>query len=141
MKTHYEVLDVDRQASIGDIAQRYRHHLSQHVASNQNRVIRKKDQRRLQRMREAYLLLSSPSRRRAYDVQLARQERVRRRWFEAAGLAGCVLMLLAGALLILRGYWRAHERDVPPAQHAARMVKTNQESGAVTLSGMVQIRD
>lgn len=137
MKTHYEVLGVDRQASIGDIAQRYRHHLSQHVVSNQNRVIRKKDQRRLQRMREAYLLLSSPSRRRAYDVKLAQQERVRRRWCDAVGMAACVLMLLAGALLILRGYWRAHERDVPPAQHAARAVKTNKESAAGTLSGML----
>lgn len=137
MKTHYEMLGVDRQASIGDIAQRYRHHLSRHVVRNQNRLIRKKDQRRLQRMREAYLLLSSPSRRRAYDVQLARQERVRRRWREAAGMAACVLMLMIGALLMVRGYRDFHEHDVLPATQAARAGKAIKASTPVPFADML----
>jgi curved DNA-binding protein CbpA len=140
MKTHYEVLGVDRQAPIADIAQRYRHHLSQHVVSNQNRVIRKKDQRRLQRMREAYLLLSSPSRRRVYDVQLEQLERARRRWYEAAAMAACVAMLVVGTWLILRGYWGMREHEAPAAPqvaHTANIAKADGSSAPFTLSGML----
>lgn len=118
MKTLYEVLGVDRQASITDIAQRYRHHLNQHVANSHNRVIRRKDQRRLQHMREAYLLLTSPSQRRIYDIKLARKERARMRLVERIGIAACVVMLLSGAALIVRGYVQAQEKGAPQVVRA-----------------------
>lgn len=120
MKTLYEVLGVDRQASITDIAQRYRHHLNQHVATSHQRAISKKDQRRLQQMREAYLLLTSPSRRRAYDLKIAQAERARNRWTTKAGIAACVAMLVAGAALIVRGYFQIQEKTSTASTHAVR---------------------
>ncbi|HEY0844763.1 MAG TPA: DnaJ domain-containing protein [Noviherbaspirillum sp.] len=129
MKTLYEVLGVDRQASITDIAQRYRHHLNQHVVNGHQRKISKRDQRRLQRMREAYLLLTSPSKRRAYDISLERTERARMRRMERAGIAACVVMLLAGGLLMVLGYLQVREKP------SSEMVRA-EKGGSAPVSGM-----
>lgn len=118
MKTLYEVLGVDRQAAIADIAQRYRQHLNDHIAGKGKHPLSKRDQRRLQRMRDAYLLLSSPSRRRAYDQQLELQARERGRRIERAGVAFCIALLLGGMLLIGQGY-RLAQKKLATASNAA----------------------
>lgn len=110
MKTLYEVLGVDRQAAIAEIAQRYRQHLNDHIAGKGKHPLSKRDQRRLQRMRDAYLLLSSPSRRRAYDVQLDLQAKERGRLIERVSVAFCIALLLGGMLLIGQGYRVAQKK-------------------------------
>lgn len=136
MKTLYEVLRVDRQASITDIAQRYRHHLNRHVLNGQQRTVSKKDQRRLQEMREAYLLLTSPSRRRAYDQQIARLERARQRWTARIGISVCVAMLVAGAALIVHGYVQMQEKTLTAQVHTARADKAASETLPETLTAL-----
>jgi hypothetical protein len=55
-------------------------------------------------MRDAYLLLASPSRRRAYDHLLERRAQLRRRLSDAGGMVLAVLSLLAGIALIGGGW-------------------------------------
>lgn len=126
MKTLYEVLGVDRQAAIADIAQRYRQHLNDHIAGKGKRPLSKRDQRRLQRMRDAYLLLSSPSRRRAYDQQIELQARERGRRIERAGVALCIALLLGGMLLIGQGYRQA-QKKLATASNAAPTTDVEKE--------------
>lgn len=125
MKTLYEVLGVDRQAAIAEIAQRYRQHLNDHIAGKGKHPLSKRDQRRLQRMRDAYLLLSSPSRRRAYDLQLDLQSKERARVIERVGIAFCIALLLGGMLLIGQGYRVAQKKsavasNAAPATHVEK---------------------
>lgn len=130
MRTHYEVLGVDRQATMADIAQRYRHHLNQHMAASrdsQDSARRQKDQRRMQRMREAYLLLSSPSRRRAYDLYLDQRERAQRSLVARSGMACCVVMLIAGALLMGRGILRMQVNGMPVVPQVVQMEEAANE--------------
>lgn len=106
MKTLYDKLGVTRQASASDIELSYRHSLSQHIAGNRSYPLRKKDQLRLQQMRQAYLILSSPSRRMEYDLKLDQLEHARLRRIERFGTAVGLVLLVAGLVLIARGYYR-----------------------------------
>ena len=49
-------------------------------------------------------------------------------------MAACVLMLMIGALLMVRGYRDFHEHDVLPATQATRTGKANMSSPPVTLA-------
>lgn len=105
MTTLYDKLGVKRQASASDIALSYRHSLNMHIAGKRNHPLRKKDQLRLQQMRQAYLILSSPSRRMAYDLKLDQLECARLRRIERFGTAFGLLLLVAGLALIARAYY------------------------------------
>ena len=105
MKTHYDKLGVTRQASHSEIEQSYRHSLNAHIADNRNRPLRRKDQLRLQQMRQAYLVLSSPSRRMDYDLKLDQLEHARLRRIERMGTVAGLILLLAGLALIASGYY------------------------------------
>jgi hypothetical protein len=117
MKTLYDLLGVDRHASFSDIERSYRHSLNEHIAGGSRRAWRKADQLRLQKMRQAFLVLSSPSRRMDYDLKLDQQEHARLRTIERVGTIVGVLMLIAGLALIARGVF--HHRETAPAEHAA----------------------
>ncbi|RJF97183.1 J domain-containing protein [Noviherbaspirillum saxi] len=100
MKTLYDLLGVAPQATHLDIEHGYRRHLSRHLLGNAGRPLRKKDQLRLQAMRNAYLVLSSPSRRQAYDRILAHQKQRRNRLFDIGGAILAVTSLVAGLAII-----------------------------------------
>jgi curved DNA-binding protein CbpA len=134
MKTLYDVLGVDRQATLADIEQSYRHSLNQHFAGTGKHSLRKQDRLRLQKMREAYLLLASPSRRHAYDLHLERREGARLRTFERLGMVFGVLLLVLGLALIGRGYYRIQEREKAAAVIAPEAVKAGGETRTAALA-------
>lgn len=118
MKTLYDVLGVDRQASLADIEQSYRHGLNQLIAGNprsRKRPLRKKDLLRMQQMREAYLLLASPARRLDYDVRLEQMMLARMRTAVRVRMAFGVLLLVAGVALIGGGYYRMQAQEAASA--------------------------
>jgi DnaJ-class molecular chaperone len=117
MSTYYDKLDVTRHASSSDIERSYRHSLNEHIAGNRSRQLRKKDQLRLQQIRQAYLTLASPSRRREYDLRIDQMEHARLRKIERIGTVIGLTMLFAGLTLIAHSYY--HQRfDDKPAVHA-----------------------
>ncbi|RZI44342.1 hypothetical protein EGT07_02655 [Herbaspirillum sp. HC18] len=117
MKSLYEVLGTDRGASAAEIEQRYYGLLSRHLAGN--RPLSRKDQQRVQQVRQAYLLLSSPRRRRDYDAQLKQRERARARTVVRMGGIAGTIMLVAGLALIGRSYFRLQTPEPPAVESAA----------------------
>ena len=99
MKTLYDLLGVRRQATLIEIEQGYRRHLNRH-RGNKHRKPRKKDELRLQNVRHAFLLLSSPPRRETYDRELALREQRRDRMLDICGAILAVSSLLIGLALI-----------------------------------------
>lgn len=100
MKTLYDLLGVRRQATLIEIEQGYRRHLNRHFAGNVRGKLRKKDQLRLQSVRNAFLLLSSPLRRQTYDRELTMREQRRDRMLDIGGVILAVTSLLTGLALI-----------------------------------------
>lgn len=100
MKTPYQILGLDPRASYVDVEHQYHAVLQMHFTKQGARPLRKRDQRRLRAVRDAYLLLSSPSSRLAYDMDLRNRtiEAANRRR-RVAGLAGIASLLLGVALL------------------------------------------
>jgi len=133
MRTLYDVLGVDRYASFSEIEQSYRLNLKEHLDASCDAPVHKKDQRRMQQMRQAYLLLSSPSRRLDYDLQLDRIEQARLRRAELAGTVIGAVILIAGLVLIVHGYHRLQQ----PAPHApvrmADVAQNSESAAALTL--------
>jgi DnaJ-class molecular chaperone len=121
MKTLYDVLGVDRHASFADIEHSYRHSLNEHISGNTRRAWRKKDQLRLQQMRQAYLLLSSPRKRLEYDLRLNELEHTRLRRLERVGTGIGLVLLLAGLAIIGHSYYRQIYGDMPRMEPAASM--------------------
>lgn len=105
MRTLYDLLGVDRRASFSDIEQSYRHSLNAHIGKR-GLPLARKEQLRLQQMRQAYLLLSSPILRMEYDLQLNRLERERLRKIERVCTRIGLVLLVVGLTLIGRGYYR-----------------------------------
>lgn len=113
MKTLYALLGVARDASSEQIELGYRKSLDTYLADPE--LQHQDDVRlRMQAVREAYLLLSSPARRRAYDQRLdansqahevheGRAERGRTPW--------TALLLLAGLLIVGGNYYHKVQRD------------------------------
>jgi curved DNA-binding protein CbpA len=119
MKTAYELLGVPRTATPSEIEHRYRYALNTHMVQCGSRRLSKKERARVCAMRDAYLLLASPARRRAYDQQLAQRARVRNLIVDTGGMALAVLALLAGIALI-GGAARLMQPDVEPSAQTSR---------------------
>ena len=138
MKTLYDKLGVTRHASYAEIDQNYRHSLNEHIAGNRNRPLRKKDQLRLQQIRQAYLTLSSPIRRLDYDLKLDQLEHARLRKIERVGTGIGLVLLVAGLALIAHGYYRqvhAVESEVQVVQHVIPDAHAQLESTILASKG------
>jgi curved DNA-binding protein CbpA len=101
MKTLYDLLDVRRQASHIEIELGYRRHLNRHLIGLGRRPLSKRVQQKLQTMRHAYLVLSSPGRRQAYDLDLMQREQRRNRMLDIGGAILAVSSLVIGMGLIV----------------------------------------
>jgi curved DNA-binding protein CbpA len=114
MKTPYQILGLDSRASNVDVEHRYHAMLNAHIAKHGGRPLHQRHQQRLQAVREAYLLLSSPSSRLAYDMDLRiRELETAKRRRRAAGMAGIASLLLGMALLV-GGVFHALHSDTAP---------------------------
>jgi len=115
MKTAYELLDVPHTATPSEIEHSYRFTLNAHIVECGKRRLSKRERAQVKAMRAAYLLLASPSRRRAYDHQLERRMQLRRRLSKAGGMALAVMSLLAGIALIV-GAWPVRQSQAEHLQ-------------------------
>jgi curved DNA-binding protein CbpA len=105
MKSLYDVLGVSSQATAAQIEQGYKFCLDSFVsasrASNEEDIIRAKA------IREAYAVLSSPSRRQAYDEKLKAREQVTYQVIEKVGFPwvkiSLVFLMVAGSI-----YYKIH---------------------------------
>ena len=98
MKTLYDLLDIERNAAHADIERGYRRCLDAYLA-NKGTGQPDRETLQMQAIREAYLLLSSPARRKAYDEKLRESAETRYARAAAGGLPRASLML-AIALLV-----------------------------------------
>jgi DnaJ-class molecular chaperone len=118
MKTPYQILGLDSRASNVDVENRYHALLTSHIARHGARPLqqrlRNRHRQRMQAVREAYLLLSSPSSRLAYDMDLRiRELEAARRRRRAAGMAGIASLVLGIALLVGGVFHAMHSDTVP----------------------------
>ena len=98
MKTLYDLLDIERNATHVDIERGYRRCLDAYLA-NKGTGQPDRETLQMQAIREAYLLLSSPARRKAYDEKLRESAETQYARAAAGGLPRASLML-AIALLV-----------------------------------------
>ena len=115
MKTAYELLGVSRTATPSEIEHSYRFTLNAHIVECGNRRLSKRERAQVKAMRDAYLLLASPARRRAYDHRLERRAQLCRRLSDTGGMALAVLSLLAG-IALLSGGWPVRQSQAERAQ-------------------------
>lgn len=132
MKTLYDLLEVSSHAPLSDIEHGYRHRLNEYIVRNgNNRPLPKKAQAHLRRLREAYLLLSSPSRRQAYDQHLKEVQQARERMADIGSIVCGALLLAAGLLLIgLSAYQRLQQSDARPMQKNSVAAPAQELAGA-----------
>jgi hypothetical protein len=105
MKTLYDLLGVKPEATQMQIEEGYKRRLD-HYLERQGIGKPDKETRRMQTIREAYLLLCSPDRRQAYDQQLRLYQKARSQvssrshLVRAALLMAVVLALSAGVYML-----------------------------------------
>jgi DnaJ-class molecular chaperone len=99
MKTLYDLLGVDAEATQAQIEQGYRRQLD-HYLARQSAGKGEHEIRRMQNIREAYLLLCSPPKRQIYDHQLRMFQKARAQLFNPGKLirAGLLLLGLTAAI-------------------------------------------
>lgn len=106
MKTLYDLLDVEAGATLAQIEQGYKRQLDRYLDRPQTGR-NEQETRRMQNIREAYLLLCSPQKRQIYDQQLKLFQQARKRVFNRAnlwraGLAALGMLAAAGGLYLFR---------------------------------------
>jgi DnaJ-class molecular chaperone len=107
MKTLYDLLDVEAGATLAQIEQGYKRQLD-HYLNRPQAGRNEQETRRMQNIREAYLLLCSPQKRQIYDQQLRIFQQAKKRVFNRAnlwraGLAALGVLAVAGSLYFMRG--------------------------------------
>lgn len=116
MKTLYDLLGVDDGASQAQIEQGYKRLLDRYLERPQAGH-NDSETRRMQNIREAYLLLCSPPKRKIYDQQLQMFRQMRRGLLQRIGLWPAVLVvvaMLAGSGL----YFHTAVASQPPLDQA-----------------------
>ncbi|HJV81918.1 DnaJ domain-containing protein [Noviherbaspirillum sp.] len=111
MRTYYDVLGIDRNARSIDIEYSYRYGVNEQIDDPSSPVSQKKKRVRLQQLREAYLVLASPSRRLAYDRRLHQLELARARRRQRLRTTASMLLLVIGLALVISGVFYRMERS------------------------------
>jgi curved DNA-binding protein CbpA len=101
MKTLYDLLGIDPKATQAQIEQGYKRRLD-HYLERQGVGKPDEETRRMQMIREAYLLLCSPQRRQAYDQQLRLYQKARAQMSNRSNRK-YVALLMVVLLLVIAG--------------------------------------
>ena len=110
MKTLYDLLGVDAGATQAQIEQGYHRQLDQYLV-RQSAGKGGQDIRRMQNIREAYLLLCSPPKRQIYDLQLQMFQKARVQLFHSGKLVRAALLMLGLSAVIGGVYLRQTMHD------------------------------
>lgn len=105
MKTLYDLLEVEAGATQSQIEQGYRRQLDRYLERPQA-IKSEHETRRMQNIREAYLLLCSPPKRQVYDQQLRLFQQAGKRVFNRANLWRAALAALG--MLAVAGVYLWH---------------------------------
>ena len=125
MKTLYDVLGVAADATHSQIENGYRVCLEAFIDSQGTVETAEADARRMRLIREAYLLLSSPKRRSAYDRRLQRyrawrgKEMLRRARMRIVALCLGVTGVAGGVYALANYYFFSHAEPAVTAAAAA----------------------
>ena len=106
MKTLYDLLGVDPAATQAQIEQGYKRQLDRYLERS-NTGKHDHETRRMQNIREAYLLLCSPQKRQIYDQQLRIFQKARAQIFNRGNLLRAAALTL-GALALIGGIYLRH---------------------------------
>jgi len=103
MKTLYDLLGIEPTATQSQIEQGYRKRLDHYLA---RQGVGKPDQetRRMQMIREAYLLLCSPQRRQSYDQQLRLYQKARTQISNRANRKFALLLIVVAVAVVVGVY-------------------------------------
>lgn len=103
MKTLYDLLGIDSKATLAQIEQGYKRRLDQYLA---RQGVGKPDEetRRMQMVREAYLLLCSPQRRQTYDQQLRIYEKARAQMSSRSNRRFAGLLMVVAIAVVAGAY-------------------------------------
>lgn len=119
MKTLYDLLGIERQATLPQIEQGYRHTLDAYLA-RQGMQQPEEEQHHLRAIAEAYRLLASPDRRRRYDQKLMERQHARHAAIQGGGIAWGVLLVSALLLIGAGCYYDKVQRDKVRLASAAK---------------------
>lgn len=122
MNTLYDVLGISRQTNAAQIELGYRTILET-LAGNANNV--EQDMIRAKAIKEAYAILSSPSRRAAYDEKLRLKEQVSYEVVEKHGMPWISLVLMGLMLAGAFGYYRLQAQKVEVERIALETARAN----------------
>lgn len=127
MKTLYDLLGIEHNATHVEIERGYRRSLDAYLAKK-GAGQPDQDMLRMQAIREAYLLLCSPTRRQAYDQKLKENRQV------TTGRSGMPWAALALALLLAigGGYYKMQQNNARAAVARAQAKGEHKRSELVT---------
>jgi DnaJ-class molecular chaperone len=129
MNTLYDVLGISRNTNAAQIEQGYRSIMETLAGDGKNF---EQDMIRAKAIKEAYAILSSPSRRQAYDEKLKRKEQVSYQVIEKPGFPwvsiAVVMLLFAGAFGIYKH--QAQKVELQRVTLEAEKAKTAAEAAA-----------
>jgi hypothetical protein len=125
MKTLYDLLGVDAGATQAQIEQGYKRQLDRYLERqdanariDQRASQHDSETRRMQNIREAYLLLCSPPKRQIYDQQLKMFQKARAQIFSRSNLFRAALLAL-GVLAVAAGIYMSHTMRDQAWNHSA----------------------
>lgn len=133
MKTLYDLLGIDSKATQAQIEQGYKKRLD-HYLNRQGVGKPDEETRRMQMVREAYLLLCSPQRRQTYDQQLRIYEKAREHFFNRANRKFAALVMVV-VLAVVAGMYMHKMSKVGwnrGAQEMADQSMANSSAGSMS---------
>jgi curved DNA-binding protein CbpA len=136
MNTLYDVLGVSRQTNAGQIEQAYRSVMETLTGTGEDA---ERDMIRAKAIKEAHAILSSPSRRQAYDEKLKLKEQVTYQIVEKPGTPWVSLALIGLVLAALVGYYKYHTHQVEVERIALEAARA--KSDAETATRLAEVED
>lgn len=131
MKTLYDLLGIGSQATLTQVEQGYKHSLD--ALKDDDSKSAAEGNMRLQAIREAYLVLSSPARRQAYDDKLKASQQAPYEIVESSGGSLKLIVPLIIAILAA-GYFYCNGKVQEKARLELEVVKVKEEAKRAALT-------